>query len=71
PATLDFDRARIYLELSDLEPEAAARVTLNGHDASGFIGKPLRLDVTRFARPGTNTVRIEPFAPRTARFVVY
>ena len=37
----------------------------------GFIGRPLRLDVTRHLRTGTNTLRIEPFAPRAARLAVY
>ena len=70
PADVDLGRLRVFLEMSELEPEAAARVTVNGHDATGFIGKPFRLEVTRHARPGINTVRIEPFAPRTARLVI-
>ena len=49
--------------MDDVAPEAAARVTVNGKDAGGFIGRPLRLDVTRLLQPGTNTIRIEPFAP--------
>jgi hypothetical protein len=71
PVDLDLEKSRVFLEMSELEPEAAARVTVNGHDASGFIGKPLRLEVTRHARPGENTVRIEPFAPRTACLVIH
>jgi hypothetical protein len=70
PIHWDCLTSRVYLELIGLEPEAAARITVNGEDASGFIGKPLRLDITRHARPGKNTVRIEPFAPRTARLVI-
>jgi hypothetical protein len=70
PASLDLERSRVFLEMSGLEPEAAARVTVNGRDASGFIGKPLRLDVTRHVRPGTNSIRIEPFAPRIARLLI-
>ncbi len=58
------------LELDDLSPEAAARVTVNGQYAGGFIGRPFRLDVTRLLRTGPNTIRIEPFAPRTAQLVV-
>jgi len=60
---------RAYLELDDLVPEAAARVTVNGQYAGGFIGKPFRLDVTRHLRPGTNRVDIAPFAPKRARLV--
>ncbi len=55
--------ARAYLELDGLAPEEAARITVNGKDAGGFIGRPLRLDVTGHLVPGTNRVRIEPFAP--------
>ncbi|MFO0889933.1 MAG: glycosyl hydrolase [Isosphaeraceae bacterium] len=70
PSDVDLDRARVLLQLDELAPEAAARVTVNGHDAGGFIGRPFRLDVTRRLRPGANTIRIEPFAPRTARLVI-
>ncbi len=57
--------------MDELTPEAAASVTVNGAFAGGFIGKPLRLDVTRFLKPGSNTIRMEPFAPKSARLVVY
>ena len=56
--------------MDDLSPEAAARVTVNGQDAGGFIGRPLRLDVTRLIKHGSNTILIEPFAPHSARLVV-
>jgi hypothetical protein len=46
-------------------------VTINDGFAGGFIDKPFRLDVTRHLRPGTNTFRIEPFAPRTVRLAVH
>jgi hypothetical protein len=42
-------------------PEDAAAVRINGAHAGGWIGKPYRLDVTRFLKPGRNTLRIEPF----------
>jgi hypothetical protein len=71
PADLDLKRSRIYLEAEDLAPETAARVTINDGFAGGFIDKPLRLDVTRRLQPGTNTIRIEPFAPRALRLAVY
>jgi len=71
PADLDLSKSRVYLEVDELTPEAAASVTVNGAFAGGFIGKPLRLDVTRFLKPGSNTIRMEPFAPKSARLVVY
>ena len=71
PEDLDLARARVYLEVDDLVPEAAASVTVNGHFAGGFIGKPLRLNVTRFLKSGTNSIRLDPFAPKSAKLVVY
>lgn len=70
PADVDL-RRRVYLAMDGLAPEAAARVTINGKDAGGLIGAPLRLEVSRFLNPGSNSVRIEPFAPETARLVVF
>jgi hypothetical protein len=71
PTTVDLARVRACLELEGLSPEEAARVAINGHDAGGFIGRPLRLDVSRLLKPGRNAVTIEPFAPKTARVVFY
>jgi hypothetical protein len=51
--------------------EEAARITVNGRDAVGFIGRPLRLEITPYLKPGRNTIRIEPFAPSSARLAVY
>jgi hypothetical protein len=62
-------KGRVWLEMEDIAPEDAVRVTVNGKDAGGFIGKPYRLDVTRFARAGENRVEIVPFAPKAVRFV--
>ncbi len=59
--------SRAILELDELTPEAAARVTVNGQYAGGFIGKPFRLDVTKHLKPGVNRIDITPFAPKTAR----
>jgi hypothetical protein len=59
--------ARIFLQMDEITPEAAARVTINGKDAGGFVGQPLRLEVTRFLKAGTNQIRIEPFAPKSVR----
>ena len=70
PSDLDLSRARLVLELEGLAPEEAARVTVNGQYAGGFIGRPLRLDLSSSLKPGGNSVRIEPFAPRTARVAV-
>ncbi|HNQ87418.1 MAG TPA: glycosyl hydrolase [Verrucomicrobiota bacterium] len=69
PADLDWRRG-VHLVMDGVAPEAAARVTLNGRDAGGAIGLPLRLDVSPYLKTGANTVRIEPFAPRTVRLVV-
>ena len=66
----DLRNARVYLELGPLSPETAARVTVNGAAAGGFIGKPARLDVTPLVTFGTNQFRIEPFAPESARLVL-
>jgi len=71
PATVDLAKSRMYLEMSDLAPEAAARITVNDQYAGGLIGKPFRLDVTKQVRSGRNSVRIEPFAPHTAQLVCY
>jgi hypothetical protein len=70
PANFDAAGSRVFLELEKVEPEAAARVTINGRDRGGCIGQPLRLDVTSWVRPGRNDVRVEPFAPASARLVV-
>jgi hypothetical protein len=69
-ATADLERARVYLELGTLTPETAARVTVNGGSAGGFIGKPARLEISKHLKPGPNTFRIEPFAPESARVVI-
>jgi hypothetical protein len=70
PGDLDLARSRAVLEMDELTPEAAARVTVNGTYAGGFIGRPFRLDVTRLLRAGSNEIRIEPFAPRSARLAI-
>ena len=70
PISVNLSNARVLLELDELMPEEAARVTINGNYAGGFIGKPFRLDVTRHLRHGANTVKIEPFAPKSVRLVV-
>lgn len=67
----DLGSSRVYLELGPLAPETAARITVNGSDAGGFIGKPSRLEVSRHLKAGANTFRIEPFAPESARLIIF
>jgi len=71
PADVDLSKARVCLELDELAPEAAANITVNGAFAGGFIGKPFRLDVTKHLKTGENSIKIVPFAPKTAKLVVY
>ncbi len=71
PPDLDLSQTLVFLESDGLAPEAAARVTVNGRYAGGFLGKPLRLEVSRYLSPGANSVRVEPFAPRTVRLQFY
>ena len=70
PADVDFGKNRVVLEMDELMSEEAARITVNGNYAGGFIGKPFRLDVTRHLKHGKNTVKIEPFAPKSVRLIV-
>ncbi|MBN8460739.1 MAG: hypothetical protein J0M04_23150 [Verrucomicrobia bacterium] len=70
PAGIDPVHSRVYLECDVLTPEEAARITVNDAYAGGFLGRPLRLDITKHLKPGPNTIRIEPFAPKAARLVV-
>jgi hypothetical protein len=71
PATVKLDQARVFIEMDELAPEEAARVTINGKYAGGFIGKPFRLEVTPHLVVGQNKVIIEPFAPKNVVFTVY
>ena len=71
PADLDLAKSRVMLVMDSLAPEEAARVTVNGAYAGGIIGKPFRLDVTPLLKAGANTIRIEPFAPKTAHLAVF
>jgi hypothetical protein len=66
----ELKNSRAYLDCGTLAPEVAARVTVNGHDAGGFIGQPARLEISRHLKPGPNTFRIEPFAPESVRLVL-
>jgi hypothetical protein len=71
PGDIDLATSRVYLELDGLTPEEAASITVNGMHAGGFIGKPFRLDVTKHLKAGSNAITITPFAPRSAKLVVY
>lgn len=70
PPDIDLAASRIYLELDGLAPEEGASIAVNGAHAGGFIGKPFRLDVTKYLKTGTNSITIVPFAPRSATLVV-
>jgi hypothetical protein len=61
----------VYLEMAGVAPEQAARVTVNGRDAGGVIGAPMRLEVGRLLRKGANQIRIEPFGPTGVRLAWY
>jgi len=71
PSNLNLRKNRVYLEVDDLAPEAAARVSINNHFVGGFVGKPLRLEISAHLKPGQNTIQLEPFAPETARLSIY
>jgi len=43
---------------------------VNGQYAGVFLGAPLRLAITPHVKVGRNVVRIDPFAPSTARLVI-
>lgn len=71
PVAAELLGRRVILELVGLpHPEYAAAVMVNGQAAGGLIGRPFRLDVTAFVRPGVNTIGIAPLAPVSARLVV-
>ena len=68
---LDLKRIRAYLEMNEINPEPAARITVNDKYAGGFIEKPLRLEVTGLLHKGENKILIEPFTPESVRIVLY
>ncbi|HEY3322169.1 MAG TPA: glycosyl hydrolase [Planctomycetota bacterium] len=71
PADVNLAKVRAVIEMDEITPEAAARVTVNGQYAGGFLGKPFRLDVTKHLKPGANKIVIEPFAPKSAKLLMY
>ncbi|MBQ9430760.1 MAG: hypothetical protein IJU44_04325 [Kiritimatiellae bacterium] len=52
---------RVYFVCDGTEGESSAAVTVNGVYAGGFIGAPYRLDITKFAKSGANTLEAKPF----------
>lgn len=71
PADVKLAQVRVFIEMDEIAPEEAACVTINGHSAGGFIGRPLRLEVTQYLKLGANKVVIEPFAPKSAKLTVW
>ncbi len=65
----DTARQRVMLVMDGVRE--GVRVQMNGQEAGGCIGEPFMLDVTKLVKAGSNTVRIEPFAPKTAKLGVY
>jgi hypothetical protein len=57
--------------MDKLAPEEAARISINGEYAGGFIAQPLRIDLSKHLKAGKNTLRIEPFAPESCRLTIY
>jgi hypothetical protein len=71
PAEVNLASSRVYLELDSIAPEEAATITINGKAAGGFIGRPFRLEVTKWLTPGDNRIGISPFAPKTAKLRIF
>lgn len=70
PSDLKTGKYSVYLETDKILPEAAANVKINGKYVGGFIGKPLRIDVTKYMKKGLNTLLIDPFAPESVNIVI-
>jgi hypothetical protein len=68
-AAPDSARERVMIVMDGVKE--GVRVQINGQEAGGCIGAPFMLDVTRLVKAGSNTVRIEPFAPGTVKLAVY
>jgi hypothetical protein len=61
---------RLMLAVEGVGPETAARVTVNGKYAGGFIERPETVDLTEYVKPGRNDIRIEPFMPKSVKVFV-
>jgi hypothetical protein len=68
-AAPDTARGRVMLVMDGVRE--GVRVQVNGQEAGGCIGAPFMLDVTGLVKAGSNTVRIEPFAPKTVKLALY
>jgi len=71
PDLSNLKHQRILLEMQQIEPEAAARITVNDRYAGGIIEKPFSLDISEYIKAGKNKIRIEPFAPEKVRVALY
>jgi hypothetical protein len=70
PAESSLAASRVFVEADAIAPEEAAAVTVNGVYAGGFVGRPFRLDVTEYVKPGANRLEIRPWTPSGLRVVV-
>ncbi len=61
---------RLILSVQSGGPESAARATVNGQYAGGFIEQPTMLDLTEYVKSGRNDIRIEPFMPKAVQVFV-
>jgi len=69
PSAPDTARERVMLVMDGVQE--GVRVQFNGQEAGGCIGAPFMLDVTGLVKAGPNTVRIEPFAPKSVKLAAY
>jgi len=56
-------KIRFILDMGEIKPEQAARITINNAYVGGCIGRPSNKDITEYLKPGRNIIRIEPFSP--------
>jgi hypothetical protein len=54
---IDKKQDGLYIALTDFS--AMAKITINGQYAGGLWTPPYRLDISKYAKEGDNTVRIE------------
>ena len=61
---------RVYLVCDEVEGEHSAEIRVNGVFTGGFIGAPYCLNVTKFVKPGANTLTLRPFRVKNPRVMV-
>ena len=61
---------RVYFVCDGTEGENSAALTVNGAFAGGFIGAPYRLDITKWVKPGANTLEAKPFRLKHPKIVL-